>query len=122
MKVLVCGGRSFFNWPFVRDSLDDFHLCAAPITCVVQGGAAGADRLAKHWAEIRKIECLEYPANWDIHFRRAGYIRNREMLEKNPDVEQIIAFPGGEGTQMMKQIARERGLPVIEYNVEEPPF
>lgn len=122
MKILVCGGRKFFNWEEVRAALDDFHFVGGPISCLVQGGAAGADRLAKHWASLRGIQCLEYPANWKEYGREAGMRRNRQMLDENPDIHVVLAFPGGPGTFGMCQEARRRGLKVIELCEPEPPF
>jgi hypothetical protein len=35
--------------------MDDLHA-RQPITCIIQGEAAGADTLAREWAEDRGIE------------------------------------------------------------------
>lgn len=122
MKVLVCGGRKFFNWPEVQSALDDFHIFHGPITCIVQGEAPGADRLAKHWASLCGIQCLGYPADWKQYGTRAGMLRNQQMLDENHDIETVIAFPGGPGTFGMCRLARARGIKVIEPLEEEPPF
>lgn len=122
MKVLVCGGRKFFSWPAVQMELNHFHKMIHPITWIVQGGAPGADRLAKHWATVYGIPYIEYPADWKTHGPAAGMIRNRLMLDENPDIEYVIAFPGGPGTFGMIREAERRKIKVIQPLEEEPPF
>ncbi len=53
---------------------------------------------------------MSCPANWDEYPRRAGIIRNREMLEHKPDA--VIAFEGGPGTANMVKIADRAGIAV----------
>lgn len=125
MKVLVCGGRDFFNWAFVRDVLDEIDrketatLPQGPITEIIQGGAAGADRLARHWACLRGVPYTEYPADWGLHGRRAGHLRNTLMLDDNPNIAYVVAFPGGAGTANMIKQARERHIPVRDLGEEQ---
>lgn len=106
MKILVCGGRNFNKRNFVFRCLDSFLDHNPSINCVVHGAATGADSLAGEWARSRNIEERPYPADWKKYGKRAGYLRNEEMLFKEkPDV--VIAFPGGKGTENMVQIAKE---------------
>jgi hypothetical protein len=49
------------------------------ITAGVSGGARGADTLAKQYATNKHYKYLEFPANWDLFGKSAGYIRNEEM-------------------------------------------
>jgi hypothetical protein len=87
------------------------------ISCLIQGDARGADRLAKGWAESRGIPHEDYPADWRGHGRAAGPIRNRQMLdEARPEV--VVAFPDhwpfnrNTGTGHMVTITESAGLPV----------
>ena len=112
MKVLVTGGRNYFDRHSLFCALDATHQ-AYGITKVIEGGAFGADRIAREWAQKRGVSYIEYRADWKKHGKNAGPIRNREMAEKeNPDV--VIACPGGRGTKNMKSIARELGIVVWE--------
>lgn len=53
------------------------------------------------------------PADWKRHGRGAGPIRNRAMLKTwSPDI--VIAYPGGNGTADMCDIAIKAGVPVIQ--------
>ena len=110
----MCGGRTYDKLWRVYEVLDSIHE-ETPITQLIQGGAAGADRLAKYWAEERIGESTEYKADWGKYGRGAGPIRNQQMLDEGkPDL--VVAFPGGRGTTMMKQLARAHGVKVLEIN------
>lgn len=117
MKVLVCGGREFHNLKYGYYVLDFVHTKLHPITTVIQGGAFGADALADHWAFDRKLNRIEYPADWDKYGKAAGMIRNAEMLKENPDL--VIAFPGGRGTAGMVKLAKNKNINVMEIDMNE---
>lgn len=107
-RVLVCGGREYSDRPRLFEVLHIVHRKFG-ISCIIQGGARGADRLAKVWADINHIEQIEFPADWKKHGRAAGPLRNGKMLETGkPDV--VIAFPGGRGTQDMLMQSRKYQL------------
>lgn len=103
MKVLVCGGRYYDDEDLVNIVLDRIHG-ETPITAIVHGGAQGADYLGGLWARKHGIKEIVYRAQWGLHGRAAGPIRNQEMLDKEkPDM--VLAFPGGKGTADMRQRA-----------------
>src|SRR5262249_32662990 len=113
-RALVCGGRDFRDGGLLFRTLDTFHARES-ITCLIEGGARGADLLARAWATGRRIDNDTYLADWRRHGRGAGPVRNRLMLEDGkPDV--VIAFPGGAGTANMVSIARKAGVRVIEVS------
>ncbi|HVL62228.1 MAG TPA: DUF2493 domain-containing protein [Microbacterium sp.] len=113
--VLVCGGRDYDNLVHVANVLDGLHR-HLPITLVVQGGATGADELARIWANRMGVECMTFAADWKAHGRAAGPIRNQKMLdETSPNY--VIAFPGGRGTRDMTIRARANGYRVETHEV-----
>ena len=111
MRVLVCGGRNYSDRLFLFDVLDRIHA-RCPITTIIEGGATGADRIARSWANKNHIEVFTYPANWELHGHRAGPVRNAKMLrEGRPDL--VVAFKGGRGTTHMVSIAGEAGVRLL---------
>lgn len=112
-KILVCGGRDFSDLKHMFSVLDYIHA-KYKITCVVNGGAPGADSLACAWATRNNVAESVHRADWDMHGKRAGPIRNQLMLELHPDIVAVIAFPGGAGTKDMTDRARAAGFPVFE--------
>lgn len=111
LRLLVCGGRDFSDDAAVTRVLDHLHATRG-IAEIIEGGARGADSLARVWAERRGVSVLEFPADWKRHGRRAGFVRNGEMLLQQPDG--VVAFPGGAGTADMMRQARGASVPVWE--------
>ena len=111
MKILVCGGRDFYDEDAVFGALDQIHQDYG-ITTLVHGAARGADYLAERWAKYRQVNYKGYPAKWNEHGRGAGPVRNREMLEDNPNIAGVVAFPGGVGTNDMVSLAKQQGIAV----------
>lgn len=112
MKVLVCGGRDYDDKAVVYAMLDRIHV-EHPISLVIDGGANGADLLARSWGWDRDVKRRTFPAKWKEHGKAAGPIRNAQMLsEGEPDL--VVAFPGGRGTANMVSLARGSGVKVIE--------
>jgi len=98
-NIILCvtGGRRFDDLPHLRQALDAVHR-EQRIKLLVHGDAPGADRMAGRWAEDNGIDVRKFPAEWSRHGKRAGPIRNYQMLsESAPDL--VLAFPGGSGTQ-----------------------
>lgn len=136
MKVLICGGRDFgaarlgdserttkmLQFRFALDWLIDRFSSYLPCPydnpdpeelVIISGGASGADRIGENFALVNWLKLEEFPADWEQHGKRAGILRNIEMLEKGkPDL--VIAFPGGRGTAHMVRIAIAAGVPVEE--------
>jgi len=114
MRVIVSGGRDFTWSPFIHEALDTIHK-ETPITELTQGGARGVDTIARDWAMNKKIPTKTYLAKWRQHGKAAGPKRNKQMLDgENPDT--VIVFPGGRGTAHMRQIALEKGIPVVNIS------
>lgn len=110
-KLLVTGGRDYYNKGFLYKTLDAIHEKKG-IGILIQGGARGADRLAKLWAVENGVHCAEVPALWEHFDKGAGHIRNKTMLLLNPDG--VVSFLGGRGTEGMINLAKEAGITVME--------
>jgi hypothetical protein len=78
---------------------------------IIHGVAKGADSFAGAWAVANGIGISEYPANWSMYGKAAGYYRNLEMLEDG-EPDEVIAFEGGEGTKMMIKLANKGKVPL----------
>lgn len=102
----MCGGRDFTDWQRAEDVFSD-----TDITHVVQGGARGADALARRWCAEHDVPCVTIEADWATHGRAAGPLRNQRMLDEY-DFDQVIAFPGGRGTEDMVLRAMRKRLNV----------
>ena len=112
MRLLVCGGRNYNDAKRIEEEI----VKLAP-TVIISGGASGADTHAIIEAQVLGIPVIVYMADWKKYGRRAGPIRNKQMLEEGkPDM--VLAFPGGIGTANMIKQAKAAGIKVIEIEEE----
>lgn len=99
-------------WPPVWTALRGL----GPLTEIVHGDAAGADKMCGYVAEKLGYPVHKIPANWSKFGRAAGPIRNREMLKQHPDIGLVLAFHDdiehSKGTKDMITRARAAGIPV----------
>lgn len=117
MLVLVCGSRTLADNPYYRATVAR-RIDTLPAgeylrpTIVMHGGAPGPDRWAAQAASRRNLLAREYLPDWERHGKKAGILRNLEMLDQGPDL--VIAFWDGEsrGTKHTIDGARRRGIPV----------
>lgn len=117
-RILICGGRDYRDHIRMRDVMAQLRPQFAHRFCIIDGGANGADALAREWARLRGAPNITMFANWETYGKRAGGIRNRWMLEfAMPDL--VIAFPGGEGTADMCQQTR-LVRPILDLYVVDP--
>ena len=140
VKILVTGGRKFGEFSYkekqngkwvevIRDRdlaiaerwTIHYVLSLSHATYIIQGNAYGADRMAQEWADKNNIQHSGkmYSANWDRDGSGAGPIRNKLMLDDNPDIECVYAFTGGTGTANMIKQSQERGLNVVKPKIFE---
>lgn len=114
MRLIIAGGRDFMNVPLLVQKLD--VLCSRKMPDVVLcGEARGADALGKRWAQSKGIAVESYPADWDAHGKRAGFLRNKLMAE---NATHLVAFWDGKskGTKHMIDYANAKGLKVRVVN------
>jgi hypothetical protein len=111
MRVLICGSRSWRDTEAIKKRVD----MLPDGTVVIEGGADGADKIARQCALKRHLFVAEVavtPGHWDRFGKRAGHMRNHAMLDLMPDL--VIAFQrnGSNGTQGTLDEACRRGIPI----------
>lgn len=123
--ILIAGSRDFDDYYTLINELDNLthepsRRSGWQTISIISGGSKGADALAKKYAKESFMEFKEFPANWDLHGKAAGPIRNSEMLEylKTKEyVEAFLFFKKGSGnrgtTNMMNQLHKAN----IKYTV-----
>lgn len=95
------------------------RLAGISVSEVVSGCARGADTLGERWAHDNNIPVRRFPADWDTHGSRAGYLRNIQMAEY---ADALVAVWDGrsKGTGHMIDIARKRGLHIHVFYPRQP--
>lgn len=118
MKVIIAGGRDFYNYKLLEQAVQKSGLFM-DIDTIICGEARGADYLGKKYARRNNIPVLSFPADWDKYGKRAGFIRNVEMAEAG---DALIAMWDGvsKGTKHMIDTATIYKLEIyIEMYEEE---
>ncbi len=108
--AIVCGGRYFKDRPRLSRRLGLLHELHR-FTEIIHGAATGADSLAGEWARNAGVPETRVPADWNRFGRAAGFWRNQKMLDLRPAM--VVAFPGGNGTQNMIDLAEAHDVPVV---------
>ena len=114
IKVIVCGGRDYRLTQMDLEILQGFHDRFNFIQ-LLSGNCFGADQDAEAWAKTRNIPVKTFIPNWVLEGKKAGPLRNQEMAD---EADFCICFPGGKGTEDMKNRAIKKGAYVI---VLKPP-
>lgn len=113
MRILFCGDR---NWTDKQTILLAMKFWKPSL--VIEGEARGADIMARECAQELNIPFIPFPAQWKTLGRRAGPIRNQQMLDEGlPDM--VLAFHNNidksKGTKDMVTRANLAGIRVIIY-------
>lgn len=118
IRVLVCGSRTWKDEAPIRRELHLLHQQHGRFV-LIHGAAAGADSIAGRVGVQMGLEVQAYPAQWAIHGRAAGIIRNRLMLTDGRP-ERVLAFvkdySKSKGTRNMCEQARRANLPVMVFD------
>ena len=114
-KVCICGGRDFLNYNLFKKKCDSILENITDIE-IISGGASGADFLAEIYAEEKGYKMSRFPADWKKYKKRAGIIRNKEMIKQ---ADFVIAYWNGvsKGTASSIKFTEQKGIPlrIIKY-------
>ena len=117
--VIAAGGGRDLAWPQQRVAAELLARSSGRLVhLLLHGGARGADAAIGRAAQQLGWSALVMPAQWQLHGRAAGPIRNRELLQQaiakavahtSPGSLAsvlVVAFPGGPGTASLVREAR----------------
>jgi len=117
--VIAAGGGRDLAWPQQRVAAELLARSSGRLVhLLLHGGARGADAAIGRAAQQLGWSALVMPAQWQLHGRAAGPIRNRELLEQavaravahtSPGSIAsvlVVAFPGGAGIASLVKEAR----------------
>jgi hypothetical protein len=107
--AIFCGSREWTDRERVRRDLESLPEGSV----VIEGGARGADRIAREEARQLGLHVATVPALWDFYGRSAGHRRNEAMARLQPDFVYAYSL-GGPGTASMIAIAEAECIPVRE--------
>jgi len=113
MKICVCGSRCYDDEFFVVDAVGASGFDLTELVC---GMARGVD-MAAYRVYDGKVPIRAFPADWDRHGRRAGYVRNAVMVG---ECDAVIAIWDGKsrGTKHTIDLCAKVGKPLFVYHPE----
>jgi len=116
IRIIIAGGRKFNDYEMLKRIMLKFiiglhnHIDFHDIE-IISGNANGTDKLGERFAKEYSHNLKIMPAQWDLHGKSAGYIRNNEMLvyAKEADHSVLVAFwdSKSKGTKNMIDIAKK---------------
>ena len=111
MKVIIAGSRTINDYDILEKAI---KRSLFNITEIVSGGARGIDTLAIEYAKNNNIKYVIFPANWVLHGKKAGYLRNIEMSVYS---DGLIAIWDciSKGTSHMIDISIKKHLEIFIY-------
>jgi hypothetical protein len=101
MRVAIVGSRDYPD----LDQVVQFVRGLPSDTVVVSGGARGVDRTAEQTARACGLRTLIFPADWTRHGKRAGFLRNDQILAA---AEEVVAFWDGRSPGTADTIRKAR--------------
>jgi hypothetical protein len=106
-RIGIVGSRHFPS----REVVQLFLKSLPRDTVIVSGGAEGVDRWSVEIGESLGMKTLVFQADWQRHGRKAGPIRNVEIVS---NIDELVAFWDGEsrGTLNTIVLATGAGLPM----------
>lgn len=109
MNYAIIGSRSFQNYEMLKIVC---NRLVRETDTIVSGAASGADILGKQYAIERKLNYIEFPADWNKYGKRAGFIRNQQIVDES---DFVIAFWDGisKGTQHSIDLAKLQRIPTL---------
>lgn len=126
MRILVTGSRTWTDKSLMARTFISYLLDNWPETpteiVIVHGGAQGADRMADELFKAAQYDWFsieEHPADWERYGKRAGYVRNAEMVELGADVCLAFIHNKSRGATMCADLAEKAGIPVIRVVVDD---
>lgn len=120
-KILVCGGRHFESYGLLKvvlGKLIEKLYINISTSEIVSGHCQGADMLGENYAEEYGISVKCFPADWEKYKRKAGPIRNKQMIDYISGFENklVVAFTTADtfGTRNTIKLAQRNHIPVVE--------
>ena len=116
-RVLITGSRSWDDIAYIRRVLASLGEQRRDEELVLVSGACptGADRLCEVVAAELGWLLELHPADWGTYGKRAGFLRNAEMVETEPDIVVGFVRNASKGAAMTVNLAKKHGLPTIAH-------
>jgi hypothetical protein len=120
MRILVTGSR---DWDDIATVLNALIVASngQPVTVVHGACPTGADKIADDLCAAFRVPAERHPADWGKYGKRAGFVRNAEMVALGADVCLAFIRNGSKGATMTADLAERAGIRTVRFTVDNPP-
>jgi hypothetical protein len=123
LRVLVTGSRDWEDERAVRQALIDVWIACDPNRLTIVHGACptGADAIAEAWGTAMAerapttVTVERHPADWQQYGRRAGHLRNAEMVKAGANLCLAFIRNNSPGATGCLKLAVKAGIPVQSW-------
>jgi hypothetical protein len=116
IRLIIAGSRNFNDYETLKSVCDRAIEHIDVQIKIISGTARGADQLGERYATERNFPLKKFPANWEEHGKKAGYLRNLEMARYASHA--IIFWDGqSKGTESMIRLAETYNLDYRVFKV-----
>lgn len=115
-RIIIAGSREFTSKSFLQAielGLDQLvEILGVDLTDVevFSGCAPGIDTLGEEYAAIKKWPVRKFPADWKTHGKKAGPLRNQEMIDAGATAALIVCLDDSKGSQDMARRCEDSGV------------
>jgi len=123
VRLLITGSRTWDDYNYILKTLTDFETNSPDKNIVLVSGECpdGADRLCEIAAKALGWEIELYPADWNQYGKRAGFLRNEQMVNTQPDVCIGFVRNRSKGGSMTVRLADKAGILTIAHYWDDTP-
>lgn len=115
-RILITGSRDWDDVKEIEVRLIEalYDLGNLDDTVLVSGACpTGADYICEHFWTHMGLTVERHPADWNRHGKRAGFVRNAEMVNLGADICLAFIKDGSKGATMTADLAEKNGIKTI---------
>lgn len=117
-RILITGSRDWQDEIEIMSAIAD--VASPPDGWTLVSGACpnGADAIGEAFAKGLGLTVERHPADWARHGKRAGFVRNAEMVALGADVCLAFIRNSSKGASMTADLAERAGIPTRRFRSE----
>lgn len=115
-RILVTGSRDWTDSPALMGAIMyELLYVNEPVTIVHGACPTGADFMADEFASLAQTLVERHPADWNTLGKRAGFVRNAEMVALGADVCLAFIKDESKGATHTADLAEKAGIRTVRY-------